>query len=102
MGMCIYRKGDQSPEFNDSVRGFTVIELMIVVGIIGILASIAVPAYRTYTERAMSSEAKLSLSNLYVAQTAYRAEYNSYTPCLAELGIGATGEPRFRYGFSSS
>ena len=45
-------------------QGFTLIELMIVIAIIGILASIALPAYQTYTNKAKFSEVVLAASNL--------------------------------------
>ena len=47
-----------------SQQGFTLIELMIVVAIIGILASIALPAYQTYTNKAKYSEVVLAVSTV--------------------------------------
>ncbi len=59
-------------------RAFTLIELMIVVAIIGILASIAIPAYQRMTCRAKQSEAKSALKAIVVAEEAYRGEYDTY------------------------
>ena len=49
---------------NKVQQGFTLIELMIVIAIIGILASIALPAYQTYTNKAKFSEVVLAASNM--------------------------------------
>ena len=61
-----------------NARGFTLIELMIVVAIIGILVSIAIPGYRRMTCQARQGEAKAGLKALYVAEEAYRGEHDTY------------------------
>lgn len=59
-------------------RGFTLIEVMIVVAILGILAAVAFPSYVRYVARARNSEAESYLLALYDAQIQYYTEYRVY------------------------
>ena len=59
-------------------KGFTLIELMIVVVIIGILAALAIPRFMRATTKSKQSEARQVLKQIYTMQRAYRQEYNAY------------------------
>lgn len=61
-------------------KGFTLIELMIVVAIIGILATIAIPNFLEYQAKSKQSEAKVNLGAIGTCAVAYFGEYNSYKP----------------------
>lgn len=61
-------------------KGFTLIELMVVVAVIAILAAIAIPSYLGIQKRAARSEAKSKLEAISVALEGYMAENNDYGP----------------------
>jgi type IV pilus assembly protein PilA len=58
--------------------GFTLIELMMVVAILGILAAIAIPNFVKFSCRSRTTEAKIMLKHVAVAQEAYRSEFDFY------------------------
>jgi len=61
-----------------SQKGFTLIELMIVVAIIGILAAIAIPNFLTYQLKSRQSEAKVNLNAIKTSEIAFQAEKGCY------------------------
>jgi prepilin-type N-terminal cleavage/methylation domain-containing protein len=63
---------------HNNQAGFTLIELMIVVVIISILATLAIPRFMAANTRAKQSEAKQVLKQIYTMQHAYRQEFNTY------------------------
>jgi type IV pilus assembly protein PilA len=85
-----------------SQKGFTLIELMIVVGIIGILVAIAAPNFSRYQSKARQSEAKIALSAIYAAEKSFFSEYSAYHTNLAAVGYQPEGLKRYYWvGFGN-
>ncbi|MBN2059414.1 MAG: prepilin-type N-terminal cleavage/methylation domain-containing protein [Deltaproteobacteria bacterium] len=66
-------------------KGFTLIELMIVIAIIGILAAIAIPQFSAYRNRSFNSAAMADIRNAATAQEAYHVTYKTYSDSKAKL-----------------
>ena len=63
---------------NKKIKGFTLIELMIVVAIIGILAAIAIPNFIRYQLRSKTAEARTNIGGIRVAQESFKATEDNY------------------------
>ena len=87
-----------------SKKGFTLVELVIVIVIVGILSVISVPIYRGYVDKAMITEGKVLLGAIAKSELAYHVEhgyfldtYGDSVSRVRELDIDANGNKYFRW-----
>jgi type IV pilus assembly protein PilE len=92
----------RNPSMGTLARGFTLIELMIAVAIIGILASIAIPAYQQYVLRANRADAQAILMETAQFMERYFTTNNSYADAALLSGQSPkTGTAKYTISFSS-
>jgi prepilin-type N-terminal cleavage/methylation domain-containing protein len=89
-----------------SQAGFTLVEMMVVVAIMGILLAVAVPNYQKFQSTMRFNEARLSLGQGFIALKAYRLETLTYTSCLKHIGFippeFGNGKTYYTVGFSAA
>ena len=87
-----------------NTKGFTLIELMIVVAIIGILAAIAIPNFLNYQCKAKQSEAKQSLGTLAKEMQIYAAEpsVDAYASDITSLNWELKGDNKYDYAIAEN
>jgi len=87
--------------FKQQARGFTLIELMIAVVIIGILAAVAIPSYSQYVKKGRRQDAKTALLDYAARQERYFATNNAYSALFKPLGY-STETPIYVNGTSTT
>lgn len=99
--MITLRKKAQ--KISRNISGFTLIELMVVVGIIGILVAIAAPNFARYQSKARQAEAKIALAGIYTGEKSFFSEYTAYVSSMDAIGYTPEGNKRFyTVGFSTT
>lgn len=83
-------------------EGFSLIELMIVVAIIGILSAIAVPNYQKFQRKSRQAEAKSMASAIYTTMKSYEAEYGRPSKSFLATGYQPEGRILYNCGFSAA
>ncbi|HGO7236813.1 TPA: pilin [Neisseria meningitidis] len=82
---------------NTLQKGFTLIELMIVIAIVGILAAVALPAYQDYTARAQVSEAILLAEGQKSAVTEYYLNHGEWPKNNTSAGVATSADIKGKY-----
>jgi type IV pilus assembly protein PilA len=75
--------------------GFTLIELMIAIAIIGILVAVAIPLYDRYQAKIRQSEAKINLGQIFASEKTFYAEYSAYVSSFEALHFRPEGARRY-------
>jgi prepilin-type N-terminal cleavage/methylation domain-containing protein len=70
-------------------KGFTLVELMMVVATIGILSAVSISAFKKYQAKIRTVDAKIQLASIYSAESAARNDWGTYVSCLNAIGIDA-------------
>ena len=78
-------------------KGFTLVELMIVVAVIAFLAALAIPNYVRFQARSKQAEVKGNLKAAFTCERAYYQEHGTYSSCTLQIGFAPERGNRYRY-----
>ena len=82
--------------------GFSLVEIMVVVAIVGILTVVAIPQYQKYQRRALQGEAKMLLSNLYTIERTFSINWGYGATNLPQMGFKTSGNVAYNAGWNSN
>lgn len=82
--------------------GFSLVEIMVVVAIMGILASIAIPQYQKYQRKSMQNEAKLLLSGIYTSERVFISNWGLGATNFHQLGFNPKGSLNYNVGWGDT
>lgn len=88
-------------KFLKGAEGFTLVELMVVVAIIGILSAVAIPNFKRYQAKSKQSEAKIQLAAVYTAEVSTNSDYDTYGTCLVSMGYDISPRGYYTIGFET-
>lgn len=83
-------------------EGFTLVELMVVVAIVGILSAVAIPNFKKYQAKSKTTEARLQLASIYSAEIAIQSDYDSFATCLTDAGYSIPANNYYAVGFAAA
>ena len=89
------------PYLSHKQKGFTLVEISIVIIILAIITSLVFPSYRKLVNKAKQTEAKTTLQAIYTAQKLYFAENDKYAADLSDLDIEIPSDARYSYSGSA-
>lgn len=81
--------------------GFSMVELLVLVAIIGILAMLSVASYMGFRNKAMTVEARLGLHTIWTLEKAHQREHDRYSADLNEIGFRMLGASRYAFSVAA-
>ena len=91
-----------SPVPSPGQLGFSLIELVTVLAVIGLLVTAAVPRFLAYRMRVLRTEAKTNMSAIMRSEQSFLSDHATYTDDLCSLSWIPEGKPRYLYGFTTN